>query len=271
MKLRPLLRSLIIPIAALLALAAPPSRAAVEIITFGPAGKSLFSSFATDRVTTLSNGTSVTLSSKDSLRCVTTSSEERVSTITANDPWVNESAVEALNNDLGTHITVADIVGTGSTTMLSAAHGKGKGDGLCLNLGSTHKVGDSITLYMFVTARASDSDKTMWNLDDSTGFLSLLGSATLERAVYSVNNGFVSCGLTSNIGSTSAKHAILKLSGNIKDGGTELRIPLSIGTSVNNEVYSIGAILYSYDVPEPSSSFLVLSGLALLLRRRRRG
>lgn len=269
MKLRSLLRSLIIPIAALLALAAPPSRAAVEIITFGPAGKSLFSSFATDRVTTLSNGTSVTLSSKDSLRCVTTSSEERVSTITANDPWVNESAVEALNNDLGTHITVADIVGTGSTTMLSAAHGKG--DGLCLNLGSTHQVGDSITLYMFVTARASDSNKTMWNLDDSTGFLSLLGSATLERAVYSVNNGFVSCGLTSNIGSTSAKHAILKLSGNIKVGGTELRIPLSIGTSVNNEVYSIGAVLYAYDVPEPTSAVLALSGLLLLLRRRRRG
>ncbi|MCI7004006.1 MAG: PEP-CTERM sorting domain-containing protein [Akkermansia muciniphila] len=264
MKLRSLLRSRILPLAALLALAAPPSRAAVEIITFGPAEKSLFSTFATDHVTTLSNGTSVTLSSKDSLQCITTSSEESDSNI---DDWKNTSALASLNNDLGTHITVRDIVGT--TTMLRAAHNTG--DGLCLNLASTHPEGESITLYMFVTAKAPSSTSTLWNLDSFTGFLSLLDNATLMRAVSNVESGFVSCDATTKIGVTEPKHAILKLSGNIKQGGTELHIPLSIGTSVNNEVYSIGAVLYAYDVPEPTSTALVLSGLLLLCRRRRRG
>ena len=59
----------------------------------------------------------------------------------------------------------------------------------------------------------------------------------------------------------------LQLKGKLKEG-CSVDIPLSYN---GTPVYAISSIAYSYDVPEPSSSFLALSGLLLLLRRRRRG
>lgn len=270
MKLRSLLRSRILPIAALLALAAPPSRAAVEIITFGPAGKSLFSTFATDHVTTLSNGTSTPLKSGDSIDCNTNWCEDpdAATSSCSFSSWSNQTALNSLNNEMGTKISLADI--TGTNTMLAASHEAGKG--VCLNVGATHRVGNQITLYLFVVAKPFNSTDAIWDI----GFSNLLYDCSFTRATESDpktdldtdGDGFVEVRASSKIGS-SPKPAILRVSGTIKD--TELWIPLSSSSAVNQKTFHLGAILYTYDVPEPSSSFLVLSGLLLLLRRRRRG
>lgn len=270
MKLRSLLRSLILPIAALLALTAPPSRAAVEIITFGPEGKSLFFSFATDCVTTLSNGTSSPLKSGDSIACNTKWCEnpDDATSECSFSSWSNQKALNSLNNEMGTKISLADI--TGTNTMLAASHEKGKG--VCLNVGATHRVGDQITLYLFVVAKPFNSTSAIWDI----GFSSLLDDYSFTRATESDpkteldtdGDGFVEVSTSSTIGS-SPKPAILRVSGTIKD--TKLWIPLSSSSGDKQKTLHLGAILYTYDVPEPSSSFLALSGLALLLRRRRRG
>lgn len=66
------------------------------------------------------------------------------------------------------------------------------------------------------------------------------------------------------------------LSSNIKDGLLALKDPTLTNASWQKQVrtdgvYLVLSALPVYDVPEPATGVLALTGLGLLLRRRRRG
>lgn len=268
MKLRSLLRSRILPIAALLALAAPPSRAAVEIITFGKDDVAK-PSYANDQISTSSVPEEpITLSCGDSVEVNVTKWGEPQSSSSFNDDAVyrptgikwDDNVLSQVEDALG--ISVATIC-----TDFNAYPGLG---GLSLNLSGTHQVGDRIDV--FILGHLTPSSSIPYNI----GFTSGLDNASLSYAktlTHSSCTGFYSS-LKSRVEKQQAgdpDYICLRVQGTLTNSCT-VNIPLSYTSGGTTYYpYSVGVILYTYDVPEPSSSFLALSGLLLLLRRRRRG
>lgn len=268
MKLRSLLRSIIIPIAALLALAAPPSRAAVEIITFGK-GDVDKASYANDQISTSSVPEKpITLSCGDSVKVNVTKWGEPQSSSSFNDNAVySPTGIEWDAKVLSKVEAALGISVDTICTDFKAYPGLG---GLSLNLSGTHQVGDKIDV--FILGHLTPSTSIPYNI----GFTSGLDNASLSYAktwTHSSSKEFYSS-LKSGVEKQqagSSDYIWLRIQG-ILSSDCSVNIPLSYtagGTAYYP--YSVGVILYTYDVPEPSSSFLALSGLLLLLRRRRRG
>lgn len=261
MKLRPLLRSLILPIAALLALAAPPSRAAVEIITFGTETDSMprdvDKRISTDSVPsipiTLSNGDTVT---------VGITSWGSYTTQKANLKW-NEPIPSVISSDLG--ISLSDFTANFCLPcrFTYASAGDNMNQKLSLNLSKSHQAGDQIVIYILVNINTLSSWTTV------PYDIGLTGSLESGSLFYARDSHFEFYEATEDKKIAASLNAAmwLQLKGKLKNG-CRVDIPLSYN---GTPVYAISSIAYSYDVPEPSSSFLALSGLLLLLRRRRRG
>lgn len=269
MKLRSLLRSRILPLAALLALAAPPSRAAVEIITFGKDNVAK-PSYADDHISTSSVSEKlITLGCGDSVGVNITKWGEPQSSYSFNDDAVyrptgikwDDNVLSQVEDALG--ISVATIC-----TDFNAYPGLG---GLSLNLSGTHQVGDRIDV--FILGHLTPSSSIPYNI----GFTSGLDNASLSYAktlTHSSCTGFYSSLNSSKVEKMQggvSDYICLRVQGTLMNDCT-VNIPLSFTSGGTTYYpYSVGAILYTYDVPEPSSSVLALSGLLLLLRRRRRG
>lgn len=268
MKLRSLLRSLIIPIASLLALAASPSRAAVEIITFGK-GDADKASYSSDQISTSSVPEKpITLSCGDSVEVNVTKwgEPQPPSSFNANAVYSptgikwDDNVLSQVEKALG--ISVDTIC-----TDFKAYPGLG---GLSLDLSGTHQVGDRIDV--FILGHLTPSTSIPYNI----GFTSGLDNASLSYAktwTHSSSTDFYSS-LKSGVEKQQAgdpDYICLRVQGTLTNSCT-VNIPLSYTSGGTTYYpYSVGVILYTYDVPEPSSSFLALSGLALLLLRRRRG
>lgn len=262
MKLRPLLRSLIIPIAALLALAASPSRAAVEIITFGTETASMprdvDKRIATDSVPPAS----ITLSNGDVVSIDITSWGGNT-TKPANLTWY-EPIPSTISSDLG--ISLNDFTANFCLPFqfTYAADGvNGEDPKVSLKLSKSHQAGDQIVIYILVNINALSSWKPV------PYDIGLTGSLESGSLFYAKDSHWQFYEATADKTITASQNAAmwLQLKGKLKDG-CSVDIPLSYN---GTPVYAISSIAYSYDVPEPSSSFLALSGLLLLLRRRRRG
>lgn len=269
MKLRSLLRSLIIPIAALLALAAPPSRAAVEIITFGK-GDVDKASYSNDQISTSSVPEKpITLSCGDSVEVKVTKWGEPQPPYSFNaDAVYSPTGIKWDDNVLSQVEKALGISVDTICTDFKAYPGLG---GLSLNLSGTHQVGDKIDV--FILGHLTPSTSIPYNI----GFTSGLDNASLSYAktrTYSSGTEFYSSLNSSGVEKQqagSSDYIWLRIQG-ILSSDCAVNIPLSYTSGGTTYYpYSVGVILYTYDVPEPSSSFLALSGLLLLLRRRRRG
>ncbi len=271
MKLRPLLRSLIIPIAALLALAAPPSRAAVEIITFG--WDDTYKSTLSDVHVTASTGTSssITLKNEDVLRINIGEWHKGVGASTKL-AW-DSGVLDPVRNEL--NVTVEDLC-TNYDPIKIALSEKQSADqqGIFLDLSGSHSSAKSNTVSLYILGYLHGMDAYKAGVPWDIGLTGSLTNASLSYGRQQALE-FYSC-KTSNGGDKTVyngnENLWLHLKGTLSADHT-VRIPLTYQTEGGTvlQVYSIAAIAYTYDVPEPSSSFLALSGLLLLLRRRRRG
>ncbi len=261
MKLRSLLRSRILPIAALLALAAPPSRAAVEIITFGTETASMprdvDKRISTDSVPS----TPITLSNGDVVSIDITSWGGNT-TKPANLTWI-EPIPSTICSDLGISLSdfTANFCLPFQFTYASASDNVNQK--VSLNLSNTHQAGDQIVIYILVNINTLSS----WTPVPYD--IGLTGSLESGSLFYAKDIHWQFFEATEDKKITASQNAAmwLQLKGKLRDDCI-VDIPLSYN---GTPVYAISSIAYSYDVPEPSSSFLTLSGLALLLRRRRRG
>ena len=261
MKLRSLLRSRILPIAALLALATPPSRAAVEIITFGTETASMprdvDKRISTDSVPSAS----ITLSNGDVVS-VGITSWGSYTTQKANLKW-NDPIPNIISSDLG--ISLSDFTANFCLPcqFTYASAGDNVNQTVSLNLSNTHQAGDQIVIYILVNINTLSS----WTPVPYD--IGLTGSLESGSLFYAKDTHLQFYEATEDKKITASQNAAmwLQLKGKLKDNCV-VDIPLSYKGTL---VYAISSIAYSYDVPEPSSSFLALSGLLLLLRRRRRG